>query len=129
MKEGKNNKTKWLNIRLSQKEYDQVQKHFAKTSTAAISTYARSVLLQKPVVTTVRDQSIDDMMTEIIALRNELKAIGKNFNQAVKKLNTLKQIKEMEHWLIVFEMDKRSLEKHYAEIDFNIKKMTEKWLR
>jgi septal ring factor EnvC (AmiA/AmiB activator) len=129
MKEVNDSKTKWLNIRLSQKEYDQVHKHFAGTTTAKISTYARNVLLQKPVATTIRNQSIDEMMTEIIALRNELKAIGKNFNQAVKKLNTLKQIKEMEHWLVVYEMDKRSLEKHYAEIEFQIKKMTAKWLQ
>lgn len=129
MKEVKNNKTEWLNIRLSKTDYDQIHRYFSQSSFAAISTYARDILLKKPLVTTVRNQSEDDMMAEVIQLKNELKAIGKNFNQAVKKLNTLKQIKEMEHWLIVFEMDKRSLEKHYAAIDANIKKMTEKWLR
>lgn len=129
MKEKNSNRKKWLTIRLNQKEYDQVCKHFTGSSEAALSSYARTILLQKPVATTIRNQSVDDMMTEIIALRNELKAIGKNFNQAVKKLHTLRQMKEMEHWLVVYEMDKRSLEKHYAEIELQIKKMTAKWLQ
>jgi septal ring factor EnvC (AmiA/AmiB activator) len=129
MTEGKNNKIKWLNIRLSKTDYDQIAQYFSQSSHAAISSYARDILLKKPLVIAVRNQSEDDMMTELIQLKNELKAIGKNFNQAVKKLNALKQVKDMEHWLILFEMDKRSLEKHYESIDANIKKMTEKWLQ
>lgn len=57
-----------------------------------MSTWARQALLNKTIVTVTRNQSEDDMMAEIIRLRNELNAIGKNFNQAVKKLNTLTQI-------------------------------------
>lgn len=129
MKEEKNNKIKWLNIRLSKADFNKIHQYFSESSHAAISSYARDILLKKPLITAVRNQSEDDMMTEVIQLKNELKAIGKNFNQAVKKLNALKQVKDMEHWLILFEMDKRSLEKHYECIEANIKKMTEKWLQ
>lgn len=129
MKEDNSKKSKWLNIRLSDKEFDYIERQYKSTDCRKMSTWARQALLNKTIVTVTRNQSEDDMMAEVIRLRNELNAIGKNFNQAVKKLNTLTQIKEMEHWLVIFQMDKHALEKHYAEIEVQIKKMAEKWLR
>lgn len=129
MKEENNKKNKWLNIRLDQKQFEYIQRQYKSTDCRKMSTWARQILLGKTVVTVTRNQSEDDMMAEVIRLRNELNAIGKNFNQAVKKLNSLTQIKEMEHWLVIFQMDKQALERHCAEIELQIKKMAEKWLR
>ena len=54
-----------------------------------LSDYARKILLGKPIVATYRNQSLDDFMTEMFVLRNELNAIGNNFNQVVKRLHIL----------------------------------------
>ena len=68
-------------------------------------------------------------MAEAIKLRNELNNIGNNFNQAVKKLNTLQQIPEFRNWIIVYELDKKILFNKIDEIKNNIQKIAEKWLQ
>ncbi len=79
-------------------------------------------IFEKPIVTTFRNQSLDDLMTEAIKLRNELNGIGNNFNQAVKKLHTLQQIPEFRSWLITHELEKNILFNKIDEIKNNIQK-------
>ncbi len=89
----------------------------------------RRSLFEKPIVTTYRNQSLDDYMTEAIKLRNELNSIGNNFNQAVKKLHTLYQIAEFRSWLITYEVEKKTLLNKVDEIKNHIQKIGQKWLQ
>jgi len=68
-------------------------------------------------------------MAEAIRLRNELNGIGNNFNQAVKKLHTLYQIREFRNWLITYELERKILLNKVDEIKNNIQKIAEKWLQ
>ena len=129
MSEQNTNRTKWLHLRLKPDEFDKIHKQFSKTTCRKISEYSRKILLDKPITTTYRNQSIDDLMTEAIKLRNELNNIGNNFNQAVKKLHTLQQIPEFRNWIIAFELDKKILFNKVDEIKNNIQKIAEKWLQ
>jgi hypothetical protein len=98
--EGQETKTKsWISFRVKPKEYDTIHRHFSITTCRKLSEYARNVLLQKPVAIKVRNQSVDDFLGEIIFLKNELNAIGNNFNQSVKRLHTMEQIPEVKTWL------------------------------
>jgi hypothetical protein len=128
MKE-KDNRTKWLHLRLTPDEYQKIMKEFDKSTCRKISDYARKNLLQKPIVNTYRNQSLDDFMAEMIRLRGELNAIGNNFNQAVKKLHTLHQIADFKHWLISYELDKKILFNKVDEIKKHIQKFAESWLQ
>lgn len=89
----------WISFRVKPKEYDKIQGHFSKTTCRKLSEYARNVLLQKPVVLKFRNQSADDFLAEMILLKNELNAIGNNYNQSVKKLHTMERIPELKTWL------------------------------
>ena len=128
MKE-KNNRTKWFHLRLTPDEYKKVMKEFNKSTCRKLSDYARKNLLQKPIVNTYRNQSLDDFMAEMINLRGELNAIGNNFNQAVKKLHTLQQHEEFKHWLISYELEKKILFNMVDEIKKHIQKFAESWLQ
>jgi hypothetical protein len=128
MKE-QNNRTKWLHLRLTPDEYQKIMNEFNKSTCRKISDYARKNLLQKPIVKTYRNQSLDDFMAEMIHLRNELNAIGNNFNQAVKKLHTLHQITDFKHWLVSYELEKKILFNKVEEIKKQIQKMAESWLQ
>ena len=98
--EGKENKTKsWISFRVKPKEYDTIHGHFSKTTCRKLSEYARNVLLQKPVVVKFRNQSADDFLAEMILLKNELNAIGNNYNQSVKRLHIMERIPEVKLWL------------------------------
>jgi hypothetical protein len=129
MNEQNNNRTKWLHVRLTPEEYTKLQKAFSKTTCRKLSDYARKILLDKPVIGTIRNQSLDDFMAEMIKLRTELNSIGNNFNQAVKRLHTLDQIVEFRHWIMRHETEKKLLFDKIDEIKNSINKIADKWLQ
>ncbi|WP_163397462.1 plasmid mobilization protein [Flavobacterium fluviatile] len=129
MKEENKNKTKWLHLRLSSAEHEQLQKLFRKSTCRKMSDFARKNLLQKPVILRYRNESLDDLMTELILLRKDLNGIGNNFNQAVKKLHTLRQIPEFKHWLAITELEKKILFNAINSIKKNIENLSKKWLQ
>ncbi len=118
-----------IGLRLTTKEYQQVEKKWKASTCCKLSDYIRRIIFDKPIVTTHRNQSLDDLMTEAIRLRNELNNVGNNFNQAVKKLHTLQQIPEFRNWIIAYELDKEILLNKVDQIKNNIQKIAEKWLQ
>jgi len=129
MSEVNNNKSKWLHLRLSEAEQKKLQSYFSKTTCRKLSEYARKRLLDKPITTTYRNQSLDDLMTELSKLRTELNHIGNNFNQAVKRLHTLQQIVEFRTWLMSYELNRNILWGKIDEIKNHLQKLTEIWLQ
>jgi hypothetical protein len=79
--------TRVLLTRFKQTEYDQLNNRFRKSRFRKLSEYVRSVLLEKPVTVTYRDKAMDDVLEEMILLRQELNAIGNNLNQAMRSIN------------------------------------------
>ena len=129
MKQKHANRTRIIGLRLTPKEYEQIEKKWEASTCRKLSDYVRRIIFGKPIVTTFRDQSLDDFMAEAIKLRNELNGIGNNFNQVVKKLHTLHQIIEFRNWLIAYELEKKILLNKVDEIKNHIQKIGEKWLR
>ena len=108
---------------------NKLNKKWKASTCRKLSDYVRRSIFEKPIVTTYRNQSLDDFMAEAIRLRNELNGIGNNFNQAVKKLHTLDQISEFRHWIITYEIEKKILLNKMDEIKNHIQKIGEKWLQ
>lgn len=125
----KENKLKRIYIRVSIKEYKQIEGQFKKTTARKLSEYCRNMLLGKPLVATVRDQSLDDFMAELIDLKNKLNAIGNNYNQSVRKLHTLQHNSQVEQWMITTELERRNLQKNVTAIELTIGKFADVWLR
>ncbi|MGN6214516.1 plasmid mobilization protein [Parafilimonas sp.] len=123
------NRTRIIGLRLTPDEYAKIEKKWKASTCRKLSDYVRHSLFDKPVVTTYRNSSQDDLMTELTRLRSELNAVGNNFNQAVKKLHTLSQIAEFRSWLIAYEVEKKILSNKVDEVRNNIKKMLEIWLQ
>lgn len=129
MEQEKTNRTRIIGLRLTLKEYEQIEKKWKASTCRKLSNYVRRSLFEKPIVTTYRNQSQDDFMAEVMKLRNELNAIGNNFNQAVKKLHTLQQFGKFRSWLITYELEKQTLLNKVDEIKNHIQKIGEKWLQ
>jgi hypothetical protein len=125
----KNNHYKWLHIRLKEDEYNRIHKKFSNSTCRKLSEYARRVLLDKVITVNQRNQSLDDFMTEMIRLRNELSAIGNNFNQSVKRLHTLSQLQEFKSWLTLSENNQKNLFQKIDEIKSKINQISDKWLQ
>ena len=118
-----------IGLRLTIKEYQQIEKQLNNSTAKKMSDYVRHVLFDKPITVYQRNKSLDDFMTEMINLRNELNSIGNNFNQAVKKLHTLQQIAEFRAWILTYELEKKTLFNKVDEIKNRINKIADEWLQ
>lgn len=70
-----------------------------KTIEKDTSSYLRKVALQKRVMVKYRNASADDFLLDMLTLKEELNAIGNNFNLAVHKLHLLDKIPEFSVWI------------------------------
>ena len=129
MKRENSNRTRIVGLRFTPEEYAKIEKKWKASTCRKLSDYIRRHLFGKSISTTFRNQSLDDMIHEMMQLFKELNGIGNNFNQAVKKLHTLNQIPEFKVWIISAELDKKILFDKIDEIKNYIRKISEKWLR
>ena len=126
-KPGGKKRSKWLHLRLTDEEYRKLSLGFSASTKQKISEYARDILLDKPITVYTRNQSYDDFVAEIILLKAELKAIGNNFNQTVKKLHSFAAVEEIKTWALLNENSKKILFKKMEEINLKISKIDDKW--
>lgn len=129
MEKGNSNRTRIIGLRLTPTEYVKIERKWKASTCRKLSDYVRRSLFDKPIVTTYRDASLDEFMLQMIQLRNELNAIGNNFNQAVKKLHILQQIPEFKSWLIRYDLESKILFNKIDEVKKSIQKFAELWLR
>ena len=129
MKETKQIRKGWLTVRLNEEEEKKLNNFYSRTTSNSLSEYARDVLLKEPVNVLYRNQSADEFLTEMILLKNELNAIGKNFNQVVHKLHTLDHITEIKAWTILNESSKKNFMKKVDEIKEKMNQIYWQWLQ
>ena len=128
MKASPKYRSKWLTVRLTPEEEQALYRLYSRTTCKALSAYARKVLLQDPVVILYRNQSADDFLSEMVELKNELNAIGQNFNQLVKRLHTLDHLPEIKTWVLLNEASKKSFFQKMDQIMEKLSEVHQSWL-
>src|SRR6185312_10115076 len=123
------NRERLLQVRLTSKELEKIQAKFTQSTCRKLSDYVRRVLLDKPITMNQRNQSLDDFMAEMILLRNELNAIGNNFNQTVKRLHAMQHVDEVKTWLILHETVHQIITRKIDEIKSKINQIDSQWLQ
>ena len=118
-----------LQVRLTPAEHKAIYDDFSKSTCRKLSDYARKKLFNKPVKMYTRNQSLDDFMSEMIRLRNELNAIGNNFNQLVKRLHMLEPTGEIKQWIQVNENSRQLLLGKIEQIRSKITQINDQWLQ
>jgi len=127
MKE-RDNRTKWVHLRLTPGEYRQLQSRFGKTTCRKMSDYLRAVIFERPVVATYRNTSIDHALAAMSVLNSELNAIGNNINQMAKKMHTIR-MPEITHWSLQFDNHSQSFFTKIGEVKQLLEKLSARWLR
>lgn len=120
---------RWLTLRMTDAEYEELEKLCRQTTSRSISEYSRKTLLGKPVIMRYRNQSLDDFMTGMLKLQNDLNAIGSNFNQSVRRLHTLRHFPDLQQWILLNEQDKASLFRQIETISNTINQAYKLWSR
>jgi hypothetical protein len=118
-----------LKIRMNEDELNQVKKQQQKSTERNISAYVREVAMQKPVLINYRNQSADDFLKDMLALKKELNGIGNNFNQVVHKLHILDKIPEFRVWVNHYDGLHQSLVTKVEEIKLRMNQLYEEWLQ
>lgn len=126
-KEEKDLRKMFIKIRINQEEIEQIKKNQRRTTERSLSEYVRCVSMQEPVIIKYRNQSADDFLKEMIALKKELNFIGNNFNQAVHKLHMLEKIPEFREWVKNYDGLMRSLISKSEEIRLRVIQLHEQW--
>ncbi|OJV50961.1 MAG: hypothetical protein BGO31_10870 [Bacteroidetes bacterium 43-16] len=129
MKEEKNNRLKWLTVRVSEPEYAAIQKQFKQTTERKLSVYVRKILLGKPMIAEVRDASLQEIIFVLIRMQKDLNGIANNYNQMVHKLHISDTKAELKAWINLYEKEKKILNLHIETISEYVKKTSQKWLR
>lgn len=127
MKEAKTVRKKWFKVRVTEDELKKIKAFSKSTTSRGASDYARNLLLKRPVLVKYRNSSADDILSEMIRLKNELNAIGNNFNQAVHRLHTLDKIPEIKLWVLQTEMLRQTFMKKVEEIRMKMIQIYEQW--
>ena len=121
--------TKRITIRLREAEFIQLNSQFNKTTCRKFSDYLRRIMLAKPITILYRNASADAFLSEMIVLKNELSAIGNNYNQMVKKLHSFEHCSEIKVWVELNEISKENLNKKVQEIRQKLNQIYEIWLQ
>jgi hypothetical protein len=118
-----------VTVRFKPEEYNKVSISFKSTTKKKLSEYIRFVLLEKPVTVYTRNQSADELMAELVLLRNELSAIGSNFNQLVKRLHTASHYQEIKVLALDSEKQREKFAEKVSEINLKIALISSQWLQ
>ncbi len=122
-------RNKWIHIRVNECEFEKIEGFWKASTCNKLSDYARTILLKKPVIIKYRNGSADAFLSEMIGLKNELSAIGKNFNQMIKKLHAFDHSSEVKMWAIINESSKEILNKKMQEIREKLNQIYDQWLQ
>jgi len=117
----------WISIRVKPEEYKIIYAFYEGTTCRKLSEYVRRVLLKKPVVVNYRNQTAEESLELMNRLKNGLNAIGNNYNQAVKKLHSLKAVPELKTWILLNEATRQNLVQKIEEVRLQMNKIYELW--
>ena len=117
----------WKNLRFKPEEYQLLEKRFKKTRFRKLSEYMRSVLLEKPITVNYRDKAMDDLLEEMILLRQELNAIGNNLNQAMRSINSAHGNADTRLWMNLISVINSKLEPAIDQIKERMNQYADIW--
>lgn len=129
MEDKKTNRDKWLHLRLTAAELEQISKNYTKTTQPKLSDYCRGILLGKPMIKAYRNQSLDALIVEFSTLNKTLNGIANNYNQALHRLHQLPQTELVKHWFIAHEADRKQLVAAVAQMKGFMEKHASSWLQ
>lgn len=129
MKEEKSNKTKIIHIRLDKNEHDALIRKQKGTTERNLSSYCRKVLQGKPLIKSVQNESLLEILHTLSLLQKDLNGIGNNYNQMVKRLHTTSQIPEVKKWFAGFLSEKGKMLEGIQSVKLYLDKTAQKWLQ
>lgn len=129
MTEDNSNRDQWLHVRITEQEKASIMAQFKATTEPKLSAYVRKIVLGKPMIKTVRDVGLAELLGIIVKCQKDLNGLANNFNQAIKKLHTYKDDPGIQAAVLTLKMDEKAVMKAIEELRLLVDKTQEKWLQ
>lgn len=129
MNEHKMNRSVKVIFRVTPSEMERINRQYAASTSPTISEHLRGIVLRQRVTVNQRNQSLDEFMAEMIRLRNVLNPVADNWNEAVKRLNTLQKTTELNSWFLLYETTRKMLLEKVEIIKQKINSINDQWLQ
>lgn len=129
MKTNNSNKVHRTYVGLASQEYHKIESQYKASTCRTLSEYIRKLLYNKPVTIFYRNQSLDDLIEEIVVFNKEMNTLRDNLAQIVEKLYIHPQISEFKPSVERIELEINKVQKSIEDIKIQFKKITDKWLQ
>jgi len=129
MKDPQLKRLRFVGLRFTQEEFARLEEKSKQSTTPQLSEFIRKCIFDKPITIKQRNQSLDDCMVGLMELKKELNAIGHNFNQSVRLLNTFKEVKSVEAFMRMYELDRQQLLQNVHRIEEHVHQIADQWLQ
>lgn len=129
MRDKRNNKTKMIFVRLEEAEYDTLISRQKKTTERNLSAYIRKILAGKPMIKSVQNESLREVIVTLSLLQKDLNGIGNNYNQMVKKLHATDKISEIKAWMSTYLIERERIFDATKTLRDCLNKTAQKWLQ
>ncbi|RYX87409.1 plasmid mobilization relaxosome protein MobC [bacterium] len=122
--------TERLNLRLTKAEMKTLNDRLSIGSNfSTLSDLAKNIIFNRKIVVYTRDKDLDITLSEVNKLRNEMNAIGKNFNQIAKRINTYEDQFLYKKEFVDIEKNFEQFLKIQKELAYKFDLLAEKWLQ
>jgi hypothetical protein len=108
-------------------EYVEIEKKYKKSTCRSLSEYIRNIIIHNPITIRYRDQSLEDLIEEIVLLNDHMKQVKETGYQVLKKMQGDQEISQCKLLLREFQDTIVHLNKRIEEIKLQIEKIVEKW--
>ena len=129
MKTNTSNKIRCIYVGLAIQEYHKIESQYKKSTCRTLSEYIRKLLYNKPVTIFYRNQSLDDLIEEIVVFNKQMNTLRDNLAQIVEKRYIHPQISEFKPLVQGIELEINKVHKSIEDIKIRIEKITDKWLQ
>jgi hypothetical protein len=121
--------TKLIGVRLSQQDYDRLEKIRKNSNCQSLPEMCRLILSKKPITFFQVDASLDIHMNELILIKKEINAIGTNINQITHAFHLEEGVNQKVILALRVAEQYRLVGKKVDELTKVISQLSLKWLQ
>lgn len=116
-------------VGLNPEEYSRFEHLYKATTCRTMSHFIRCALFNKKITTLYRNQSLDDLIEELVVVNEQINTIRSTIEQLVIDLHSHPQIDGFAAYMESLECEIRKHGKKISQIKKQIEKVTQKWLQ
>ena len=118
-----------IDVRITTAENSKIDKQYKISTCRSKAQYVRELIFNRPIRIFYRNQSLDDLIEEIVILNRETNTLKNDLSTTLERLYRLKDETKFKESLQGTELKIASLHKKMDEVKNQMEKIVEKWLQ